>query len=95
QLYQPGRTVAPAGRALPALFGVVLLTFAQNLLAEGALSYMGFGVQPPMNSLGNLVNAAYLAPVPHMLWAALPGVAGIAGLFLVGHALAGAGRENV
>jgi peptide/nickel transport system permease protein len=95
QFYQPGRTVAPAGRALPALCGVVLLTFAQNLLAEGALSYMGFGVQPPLNSLGNLVNAAYLAPVPHMLLAALPGVAGIAGLFLVGHSLAGMGRENL
>lgn len=97
QLYQPGRTVAPVQRALPALFGVILLTLAQNLLAETTLSAMGFGVQPPLASLGSLVGAAmaYLRSAPQGLWAALPGLAGIAGLLLVGHALAGIGREGV
>jgi peptide/nickel transport system permease protein len=97
QLYQPGRTVAPVQRALPALFGVLLLTLAQNLLAETTLSAMGFGVQPPMASLGHLVGAsmAYLRAAPQGFWATLPGLAGIVGLCLVGHGLAGAGRENV
>lgn len=97
QLYQPGRTVAPVGRALPALFGVILLTFVQNLLAEGALSSMGFGVLPPLESLGTLLrnSLTFLSPGPHILWAALPGAVGIVGLFLVGHSLTGPGRESL
>ncbi|MDF2629265.1 MAG: oligopeptide transporter permease protein [Symbiobacteriaceae bacterium] len=97
QLYRPDRTVAPLGRALPALFGVIILTVAQNLLAEITLSFMGFGVQPPMVSLGSIVSFAmpYLRTAPHGLFAVLPAVAGIAGLFLVGHSLAGPGRERI
>jgi ABC-type dipeptide/oligopeptide/nickel transport system permease subunit len=97
QFYQPGRTTVPVGRALPALFGVTLLTFAQNLLAESALSFMGLGVQPPLASLGSLASAAasFLAGAPHLLWPLLPGAAGIAGLLLVGYSLADPGRESL
>jgi peptide/nickel transport system permease protein len=97
QLFQPGRTIAPVGGALPALAGVLLLILAQNLLAESAISFMGFGVLPPMASLGTLAQAAiiHLRPAPYLLWAVLPGALGTAGLMLIGHSLTGAGRERL
>lgn len=97
QLFRPGRTLAPAGVALPALGGVLLLVCAQNLLAESAISFMGLGVLPPQASLGSLAMNAIVAVrmAPHLLWAVAPGAAGIAGLMLMGYSLTGAGRERI
>lgn len=73
----------------PALLGLSLLTFAQILLAEFILSFLGFGLAPPLASLGSLVRdtMSYIRLAPHVLWVTLPGAAGLMGLFLAGHAL--------
>ncbi len=77
------------GQQGAALLGLVLLAFAQILLAEFILGLFGFGVMPPSASLGSLVRDAmpHLRQAPHLLWSALPGAAGVMGLFLAGHAL--------
>ena len=49
------RHIVPnTGPILSVLFG---LTFAAALLAESSLSFLGFGVQPPTASWGNMLNA--------------------------------------
>ena len=71
------------GQQGAALLGLVLLAFAQILLAEFILGLFGFGVMPPSASLGSLVRDAmpHLRQAPHLLWSALPGAAGVMGLF--------------
>lgn len=55
--------------AAPAL---VMITFgvAQTILIEAALSWLGFGVQPPNPSWGNILRSAYvhLRTSPHMVY---------------------------
>ncbi|MFZ5826402.1 MAG: ABC transporter permease, partial [Bacillota bacterium] len=94
KLYRPDRTVHPASTALPAMAGVMLLTFAQILLAEIALSFLAFGVQPPSASLGNMIHETtqYIRVAPHLFWTMVPSALGLAGLFLVGHSLADSSR---
>lgn len=86
--------VTPPAKGYAAL-GAVVLTFAQILFVESLLSFGGFGVQPPIASLGNLLNEAstYLRSHPHLFWGAAPGAFGLAGLFLVGHGLKEAATE--
>lgn len=84
-----GEAVRPA--ALGAL-GSLLLVLVQVMLAEITLSYIGLGVQPPLPSLGGLLvhNSKFLFAAPHMLTAAALPLVGLAGLSLLGHALADA-----
>jgi ABC-type dipeptide/oligopeptide/nickel transport system permease subunit len=64
---------------LPNLAGVVIvltaLGFAQNLLAESVLSYVGLGPQPPTPSWGRMLyeGRVYYRTAPHLVIA--PGVA--------------------
>ncbi|MFZ5826401.1 MAG: ABC transporter permease [Bacillota bacterium] len=80
------------GRRFAAAAGLTVLTGAQVMMAEQIISFLALGVQPPSPSLGSLVYEAtfYVRTAPHLLWAAVPGAAGLAGLFLLGQELAGA-----
>lgn len=51
------------------------LTVARAILLEAYISFLGFGIQPPLPSWGNMLNGAqqYLASAPWM--AIIPGVA--------------------
>lgn len=79
-----------------AMLGLMVLAFAQILLAESALGFFGFGVMEPTPSLGSLVGSAMpqLRAAPYLLWGAVPGALGLAGLFLLGHGLAGSALEE-
>jgi peptide/nickel transport system permease protein len=44
---------------LSSLFVIAAANFAIAILIEAGLSYLGFGVQPPVPSLGNLLNENY------------------------------------
>ena len=64
---------------LPNIAGVVIVattvSFAQNLLAEAALSYLGLGPSPPSPSWGRMLyeGRAYYRTAPHLV--IVPGVA--------------------
>src|SRR6185436_8851752 len=64
---------------LPNVAGLAIamtaLTFAQNLLAESALSYVGLGPPPPAASWGRMLyeGRAYYRIAPHLVLA--PGIA--------------------
>lgn len=64
---------------LPNIAGVVIVattvSFAQNLLAEAALSYLGLGPSPPSPSWGRMLyeGRAYYRTSPHLV--IVPGVA--------------------
>jgi peptide/nickel transport system permease protein len=64
---------------LPNVIGVVLvlatLTFAQNILAESVLSYLGLGPPPPMATWGKMLaeGQPYYRTAPWLIIA--PGVA--------------------
>lgn len=92
QLFQPG----DRGSAFAAAAGLMVLTAAQIMMAEMALSFLGVGVQPPTPSLGSLVfdSTQYVRNAPYLLWGAVPGALGMAGLFLIGHSLAGSTRAE-
>ena len=65
------RHIAPA--VLPPLAVVVTLLVAQAILIESALSFLGFGVQPPTASWGNmLTDAQSLTILSRMPWLWLP-----------------------
>jgi ABC-type dipeptide/oligopeptide/nickel transport system permease subunit len=79
---------------LPNVAGVVTvvaaLVFAQNLLAESVLSYLGLGPAPPSPSWGHMLyeGRAYYRTAPHLVLA--PGIAiliAVAGFSLVGEGL--------
>jgi len=64
---------------LPNVVGVVIvaatLTVARAILLEAYISYLGYGIQQPLPSWGNMLNSAqqYLADAPWL--AVVPGVA--------------------
>ncbi|MBP2017317.1 ABC-type dipeptide/oligopeptide/nickel transport system permease subunit [Symbiobacterium terraclitae] len=80
----------------PALLGLLTLTLAQILLTEFTLSFLGFGLGAPLESLGRLAGDALplIRTAPHLLWGVLPGAAGLIGLFLTGHALLDAAPDE-
>ena len=60
--------------SMPLIIVSVTLGVASAILAESALSYLGYGIQPPTPSWGNMLQNAqtYLRQAP--LLAILPGV---------------------
>jgi peptide/nickel transport system permease protein len=63
------------GHMLPNIVATLIvsatLAFPEVILAESGLSFLGLGVQPPMNSLGNMVGygRSYISSAPWiMLW---------------------------
>ncbi len=64
---------------LPNVVGVIIvagtLTVARAILLEAYISFLGYGIQPPLPSWGNMLNGAqqYLADAPWL--AIVPGVA--------------------
>jgi ABC-type dipeptide/oligopeptide/nickel transport system permease subunit len=81
---------------LPNLGGVVIVVtafgFAQNLLAESALSYVGLGPPPPAPSWGRMLyeGRAYYRTAPHLVLA--PGLAIV--LAVIGFNLLGDGVRD-
>jgi len=67
------RHIAP--NVLPLIVVVAMIDVATIILAESALSYLGFGVQPPVPSWGNMLSGAtqHLSRGPWLVYA--PGVA--------------------
>jgi len=79
---------------LPNVMGPILvaasLTIARAILLEAYISFLGYGIQPPLPSWGNMLNGAqqYLATVPWM--AIIPGLAiamAVAGFNFIGDGL--------
>ncbi|MDD3154205.1 MAG: ABC transporter permease [Victivallaceae bacterium] len=64
---------------LPNISGVILITFAFGvagaILAESALSFLGFGVQPPTASWGGLLRQAFENPLDYFHLTLFPGLA--------------------
>lgn len=64
---------------LPNIVGPIIvaatLTVARAILSEAYISFLGFGIQPPLPSWGNMLNGAqqYLESAPWL--AIIPGVA--------------------
>lgn len=75
---------------LPVLLVQVTIRFAVAILAEAALSYLGFGVQPPQPSWGRMLADAqammFEAPVL-ALWPGLAIMLAVLGLNLLGEGL--------
>ena len=46
----------------------ITLNYASNMLTESGLSFLGFGVQPPMPSWGNMLTGAQKAEVIQLYW---------------------------
>jgi len=73
------------------IFVVVTLGFAEAILAEAALSFLGLGVQPPQPSWGRMINEHYGLIASGQWWPALfPGIAimlAVLGLNLLGDGL--------
>lgn len=46
----------------------ITLSYASNMLTESALSFLGFGVQPPMPSWGNMLTGAQKSEVIQLYW---------------------------
>jgi peptide/nickel transport system permease protein len=61
------REVLP--NVLPAMFSITLLGIAVAIVAEGGLSLLGVGVQPPMPSWGNIIseNRNNVAIAPYVI----------------------------
>jgi peptide/nickel transport system permease protein len=75
---------------LPLLVVIVMIDVGGIILAESALSYLGFGIQPPVPSWGNMLNGAtqFLSRAPWLVYG--PGVAislTILCLYLIGDGL--------
>jgi peptide/nickel transport system permease protein len=79
---------------LPNLAGIVIvvttIAFAQNLLAEAVLSYLGLGPPPPAPSWGRMLyeGRAYYRTAPHLVL--VPGIAiflAVAAVNLIGEGL--------
>ncbi|MEO7735305.1 MAG: ABC transporter permease [Kofleriaceae bacterium] len=88
----PGRIIVR--HILPNVMGIVLvvaaLGFAQNLLAESVLSYLGLGPPPPAPTWGRMLfeGRAYYRTAPHLVM--VPGLAilfAVVGFNLVGEGL--------
>jgi peptide/nickel transport system permease protein len=83
-----------AQELLPNVIGVIVvaatLTVARAILLEAYVSFLGYGIQPPLPSWGNMLNGAqqYLARAPWL--AIVPGVAitiAVAGFNFIGDGL--------
>ena len=79
---------------LPNMLGVVLITFsfgvAGAILSESALSFLGFGVQPPTASWGGMLRAAFGDPLHAWHLTIFPGLMlfwAVAGFNLLGEGL--------
>jgi peptide/nickel transport system permease protein len=75
---------------LPLIIVVAMLDVGGIILTESALSYLGFGIQPPVPSWGNMLNGAtqFLSRAPYLVYA--PGAAitiTVLCLYLVGDGL--------
>jgi len=79
---------------LPNIMGPIIvaatLTIARAILLEAYISFLGYGIQPPLPSWGNMLNGAqqYLAKTPWM--AIIPGMAitmAVAGFNFIGDGL--------
>ena len=75
---------------LPLIIVLGMIEIGQLILTESAISFIGFGIQPPTPSWGNmLTNAAqYLSKAPHLIFP--PGLAVVVTvlcLYLVGDGL--------
>lgn len=63
---------------VPNIFSLLIITLSQGMggliLAESALSFLGFGVRPPTATWGNMLNGAldYARRAPHLVF--LPGL---------------------
>jgi ABC-type dipeptide/oligopeptide/nickel transport system permease subunit len=82
------RHIAP--NILPLMIVVAAITVAGVILAESALSYLGFGIQPPVPSWGNMLFGAtgFYYKGPHLIM--VPGVAisiTVLCLYLIGDGL--------
>jgi peptide/nickel transport system permease protein len=55
---------------LPFLIAVVFLVMGAAIIAEGSLSFLGFGVAPPTPSWGGMINEGrqYLQTAPHLVF---------------------------
>jgi peptide/nickel transport system permease protein len=82
------------GCVLPNLAGIVIvvttIAFAQNLLSEAVLSYLGLGPPPPAPSWGRMLyeGRAYYRTAPHLVL--MPGIAifiAVTGVNLIGEGL--------
>ena len=78
---------------LPLMIVVSMITVGGVILAESALSYLGFGIQPPVPSWGNMLTGAtgFYYKGPHLI--VFPGVAisiTVLCLFLIGDGLSDA-----
>ncbi|HEY6203560.1 MAG TPA: ABC transporter permease [Candidatus Limnocylindria bacterium] len=75
---------------LPLLVVIAMIDVGGIILAESALSYLGFGIQPPVPSWGNMLNGAsqFLSRAPWLVYG--PGLAislTILCLYLIGDGL--------
>lgn len=85
EFIQAARTLGLSGytimfrELLPNVMGPVIvaatLTIARAILLEAYVSFLGYGIQPPLPSLGNMLNGAqqYLTSAPWL--AIIPGIA--------------------
>jgi peptide/nickel transport system permease protein len=64
---------------LPNLISITVIVLARSvgnlMLAEAGLSFLGFGVQPPQATWGNMLSRSqeYIRTAPHLIWP--PGIA--------------------
>jgi peptide/nickel transport system permease protein len=75
---------------LPLMIVLAAIDVAGIILAESAISYIGFGIQPPVPSWGNMLNNAstFLFKGPHLIYG--PGIAialTVLCLYLIGDGL--------
>ncbi|MGI8877935.1 MAG: ABC transporter permease [Candidatus Limnocylindria bacterium] len=75
---------------LPLMIVVLMLAVGGTILAESAISFLGFGIQPPQPSWGNMLSGAtqYYFKGPHLIF--FPGAAitlTVLCVFLIGDGL--------
>jgi peptide/nickel transport system permease protein len=82
------RHIAP--NILPLMIVLAMIEVGQLILIESAISFIGFGIQPPTPSWGNMLTNAsqYLGKAPYLIYP--PGIAVLVTvlcLYLVGDGL--------
>ncbi|MGA9120960.1 MAG: ABC transporter permease, partial [Bacteroidota bacterium] len=75
---------------VPVLVSVAVLQFANAVLAEAALGFLGLGVQPPTATWGNMMGEA-MGTLQGGWWVGLFPGAFLASVLVAAHDLAGAG----
>jgi peptide/nickel transport system permease protein len=88
-----GRHIAP--NVMHIVLITIVLDFSGLVLAEAVLSYVGVGVDPSMNSWGNMINGARLemAREPIVWWNLAAAFTFMFGLVLVANLFADAVRD--